>query len=81
MGDEDGDAILGELAEVLENFCLSGCIHGGRGFIQHQDVGFGAHESAGQGDFLPLATGEFLAVLEPLAELGFVTGRQAFDER
>src|SRR6185437_3928660 len=78
--DQDGDAATGEFAEVFEDGGFGLRIHRSGGFVQHQDVGARAHEGTGQGDLLPLAAGEFAAVVEPLAELGFEAGWQAVDE-
>src|SRR5215831_21389915 len=63
--DENGDAIAGELPEMLEYLGLRLCVHGGRGLIEHQDIGPGTHEGTRQRDLLPLATGELAAIAEP----------------
>ena len=43
---QDGDAVLGQLAEMLIDIGLRRGIHGGSGFIQHQDIRLVAHECA-----------------------------------
>src|SRR5262249_20787794 len=78
--DENGDAIAGELAEMLEYLGLRLCVHSGGRLIQHEDIGPGAHEGPRQRDLLPLAAGELAAVAEPFAELRVVSGRQLGDE-
>src|SRR3546814_209756 len=78
--DEDGDAVVGQLAEVLEDRRLCGRVHRRGRLVEHQDVGARPHERAGQGDLLPLPAGQLAALAEPLAELGIEAGRQGLDE-
>src|SRR5690625_5003268 len=65
VGNEDGHAVGTVLPEMLEDGGLGLGVHGGGGFIQHQDVCLAAHEGPGQGDLLPLATGQLAALGKP----------------
>ncbi len=71
----------GHLPEALEDLGLGQGVHGGSGFVEHQDVGVFSHECTRQGDLLPLAQGQLLAALEPPPELRVVAVGQVFDDR
>ena len=78
--DQDGDAVGGQFAEVLEDRRFRLGVHRGGGLVQHQDVGARAHEGAGQRDLLPLSAGEFAAVAEPFAQLRIESAGQVVDK-
>ena len=64
--------IAAVLAKAGKYFGFCGSIHGSGRFIQYQNVRVFAHIRSGEGNFLPLATRELLAIFKPAAKLGFV---------
>src|ERR1035441_400894 len=77
---DDRDAIARQFPKMLEYLRFRARIDRGGGLIEHQDIRFVAHEGARQRYFLPLSARQFAPVLEPLAELRAVAGRQLLDE-
>ena len=57
----------GEPADVLEDLPLGLGVEGAGRLVEDEDLRV-AHEGARQGDLLPLADAQLLAVLEPLAQ-------------
>ena len=55
MRDQNDDALVGKLAEVLEHLRLRLCVHGSGRLVQHQDVRAAAHEGTRECDLLPLS--------------------------
>src|ERR1700722_18231796 len=77
---QDGDAIARQRSKMFENLRLGARVHRRSRLVEYQNIRVSAHEGTRQGDLLPLATGQFLAVLEPFSQLCAVAARQLLDE-
>src|ERR1700691_203439 len=77
---QNGDAIARQRTKMFENLRLGTRVHGRGRLIEHQNIRVSSHERARQRDLLPLAAGQFLAVLDPFAQLRLIAARQLLDE-
>ena len=78
MGDQYGGAIIRQFPEPLEHFELTARIQRCRWLIQDHHLRI-AHPRAGNGDLLPLATGQVHALLETAADQLVVATGQLLD--
>src|SRR5438034_389254 len=83
VGDDDGGCAPGELEETLVHFGLAPHVEGGRWFVEdkHARSRPDGEQGAGQGETLPLTTGELRAVAELSAQCGRPSVGQAVDHR
>ncbi|KAG1534938.1 hypothetical protein G6F50_015433 [Rhizopus delemar] len=78
VGNQYGSAIIRQFPEPLEHFELAACVQRCRWLVQDHHLRI-AHPRAGNGDLLPLATGQVHTLLEAAADQLVVAAGQFLD--
>src|SRR5664279_366894 len=79
MGNQYSSPALRQCSKPLEYFIFGAGIQRCGRLVQDQHLGL-PHVSPGECNFLPFATGQFHALLEPFAQHLIITGRQSADQ-